>query len=174
MFKRLVHPGTPSPPVRAPQRTPSTPWRRIAMHFHTGAPERILLFPEEHQQTQLVLFVTAEVPSHTPSLTAHTRTSTLTLARNKTLIAFGDVFTSLLRFPADCASHRRSPSSTRGLWMKGTIQFQCKMLWRSSSSVQDIVSPRDCQIWSPYLHPSTVTQEWQGRFQPWNKVQPLK
>lgn len=160
MFKRLVHPGTPCPPVRAPQRTPSTPWRRTAMHFQSGLQRGFSLSLRSTEQTLLVLFVTAEVPSHTPSLTAHTRTSTLTLARNKTLIAFGDVFTSLLRFPDDCASHRRCPSSTRGLWMKSTIWFQCKLLWRSSSSVQDIVSPGSCQIWSPYLHSSTVTQEW--------------
>lgn len=141
---------------QSPTKNPKYPLEKDSDAFpHQGLQRGFSLSLRSTQQTQLVLFVTAELPSHTPSLTAHPRTSTLTLLRNKTLIAFGDVFTSLLCFLADCASHRRSPSSTRGLWMKGTIWFQCKMLWRSSSSVQDTVSLGSHWIWSPYLHPST-------------------
>lgn len=65
-------------------------------------------------QTQRVLFVTAEVPSHTPSLTAHRdQHPDPPWLGTKNTYCLGDVFTSLLHFLADCASYRRSPTSIK-------------------------------------------------------------
>lgn len=113
MFKRSVHPGTPFPPVRAPRRrTPSTLWRRTAMHFHTSGSREDAPAPRTNA-TRPVCHRRGAKPHVLPHSSHRDQHPDPPWLEQRTLIAFGHVFTSLLRFLADCASHRRSPTSIK-------------------------------------------------------------